>query len=251
MMEKINFFKYQGAGNDFIIIDDLPNDTLKTSAQELSKKICDRHYGVGADGLVIIKKQDDMFAWDFFNSDGSFAAMCGNAARCVALHIYKEQHLASAVLQTGAGLVGLKKIEDKFSVEMPPYKNFEQVEENVVYVDTGVPHFAVEVHKDEDVFSYIKEYRWHKMAGEYGANVSFYYKENDTYIAKTFERGVEGFTLACGTGAAACGVAIFKKSKQSQVPISMPGGNLTVQIVDEKLFLIGSAERICQGEFYV
>ncbi len=251
-MVKINFFKYQGAGNDFIIIDNISSEIKIESATELSKKICDRHYGVGADGLVILKKDADILAWDFFNTDGSFAAMCGNAARCVAKHLYKQHHLTSALLETGAGHIKVSKDGDLFAVEMPDYKDLQTIDENVIFVNTGVPHFVVRLHRDEDVFSYIKEYRWHKVAGEFGANVSFYYLDSSGhYKAKTFERGVEGFTLACGTGAVACGISIHQQIKQNTIKIAMPGGDLVVKIEGKKILLVGGAETICRGEYYV
>jgi diaminopimelate epimerase len=248
---KINFHKYQGAGNDFIIIDKIKEPTLVLEAAAISKKICDRHYGVGADGLVVLSKDKEQIIWDFYNSDGSFAAMCGNAARCVGKHLFKHHHLEVANVLTGAGSVFVRKQGELYAVEMPKYKDLTEIEENVTFVNTGVPHFVVSVHKDEDVFSYIKEYRWHSVAGEHGSNVSFYYADGDHYKAKTFERGVEGFTLACGTGAAACGLIISLQTKKTLIPIEMPGGKLSVKVEGENIYLIGSAEAICQGEFYV
>lgn len=248
---KLTFYKYQGAGNDFILIDRIKQPDLSFDSKDVSSKICDRHYGVGADGLVVLSKDKEQIIWDFYNSDGSFAAMCGNAARCVGKHLYLQHHIESANVITGAGSVNISRQNELFSIEMPQYKDYAQIEENVHFVNTGVPHFVIQIHKDEDVFSYIKEYRWHSMAGEHGSNVSFYYLDGKHYKAKTFERGVEGFTLACGTGAAACGLIIHKKTNESMIPIAMPGGNLSVKIESDKIYLIGSAEAICQGEFYV
>lgn len=248
---KIKFYKYQGAGNDFILIDTIKTPDANHDYKNISIKACNRHYGVGADGLVVLSTKNEVITWDFYNSDGSFAAMCGNAARCVGLHLYREHHLHKADVITGAGSVSIQKQKEYFSVEMPKYKGFTQLESNVHFVDTGVPHVVVSIHKDEDMIPYIKEYRYHKIAGQHGANVSFYYQDQDMYHAKTFERGVEGFTLACGTGAAACGLVIAKQNTKSIVPIQMPGGLLRVEVKEETIHLIGSAEIICHGDLYV
>jgi diaminopimelate epimerase len=248
---KIKIFKYQGAGNDFVVIDKITTDMAEINLQVLSKKICDRHYGVGADGLVVLKKENDQLAWEFFNSDGSYASMCGNAARCVALHMYKQHHIEKGDITTGAGQVSFQKEGSEFLVEMPPYSSFQKLDEDVHFVNTGVPHVVIKIHRDEDVFSYIKMYRWHKVAGQHGANVSFYYQERDAYLAKTFERGVEGFTLACGTGAAACGLVIYKLSQQQPIKIKMPGGDLSVRIIEDKIYLLGEAKLIFQGDYHV
>jgi diaminopimelate epimerase len=247
----ITFHKYQGAGNDFIILDKIKEPNLEFDASAIVKKICDRHYGIGADGLVVLSKDKAQIIWDFYNSDGSFAAMCGNAARCVGKHLFKEHKIEVAHIITGAGAVLVNKQGDLYSVLMPKYKDLKTIAENVHFVNTGVPHFVVKVHTDEDVFSYIKEYRWHTIAGEHGSNVSFYYANGDHYNAKTFERGVEGFTLACGTGAAACGLIISHETKKTLIPIEMPGGKISVNVDGDNIYLIGNAEAICQGVFYV
>lgn len=206
--------KYSGNGNDFIMF----VAQEKSDCSELAKKLCHRQNGVGADGLVVLlphKTYD--FEWEFYNSDGSMADMCGNASRCVA-HFAQEKGISKdnhAEFLTGAGVIratinGLYVVSDMTEPDIIR-TDIEEYGENWWLIDSGVPHL-VAVRDNLDDFN-LEEAR--ALRQKYNANVNICKLEGDTMYVRTYERGVEDETLACGTGMVACFIRNHKEGKVS------------------------------------
>lgn len=273
----MKFWKMNGTGNDFLIID---NSLLKITQKDLpflAKTICERHHSIGADGLMIVEKASEGSGADlkmnFFNNDGSTSEMCGNGARCICRYAY-ENGLAGEEqrIETEAGIVTGRRIsESDYNIRLNTPCNI-RLDENIEFEgktlscsyielgDPGIPHLVVEIEGlkrfDEEELYRIGAYlRSHKNYPK-GANVNFYEKlSDDHYYEKTFERGVEGFTLACGTGTGSLVSILTIKGEASgkDVKVDMKGGRLTVNAVLEngkikELYLRGATNAVCRGE---
>ena len=269
----VKITKMSGAGNTFAIIDACSNDdwvdaekSLSISRAEFAKKICDRVVGIATDGFLIIENGTEGFDynWDFYNSDGSYAEMCGNATRCAARFCVELISAAKKTMsfKTGAGLVTAEVLENNFiRVQMPEARFINReitlsisngAAEIFALVNTGVPHLVKEIAKIENAFEQktaAREYRSHVDLYPHGANVTFYAKTEYGIDAVTYERGVEDFTLACGTGAVAAAMVYGNKVRQNQVLVKMPGGNLDIQFVDDSTKPFMSGEALFVGEF--
>lgn len=225
-MKSINFSKFSGAGNDFIIIDNREKLIPDTAMPEMAKKICKRKLSAGADGLIFIEhplkisetaKDHVDFKWQFFNADGSRAEMCGNGARCAARFAYLNNMAGlNMTFQTDAGMIraDILAVTNRVKVNMtdPKDQHPETVIETtrgripVFSVNTGVPHVVMMVDDIEntDVKSLGREIRFHDAFAPAGTNVNFLMpKQNSIIFNRTYERGVEDETLACGTGCVA------------------------------------------------
>jgi diaminopimelate epimerase len=195
--------KYSASGNDFVLF----HSFIARDRSELARELCDRQNGVGADGLIVlIPHADHDFEWEFYNSDGSTAEMCGNGSRACAHYAYSNG-LASANMRflTEAGVIGAEVEGDMVQSDLTPPKilreAFEEGGKKWCLLDTGVPHL-VTFDADMDDFDLLEARR---MRYEYNANVNIASVNNDGSIrVRTYERGVEDETLACGTGMAAC-----------------------------------------------
>ena len=206
--------KYSANGNDFVFL--LAQE--KADRSELAKKLCHRQNGIGADGLVVLlphKKYD--FEWEFYNSDGSQADMCGNASRAVA-HYAHEKSISKdnkAEFLTGAGVIratinGLYVVSDMVTPTILR-DDIDELGENWWLIDSGVPHL-VAVRDTIEVFD-MEEAR--RLRQKYNCNVNICKIEGDTLYVRTYERGVEDETLACGTGMVAC---FIRNHKEGKVP---------------------------------
>ncbi len=263
----MKFEKLEATGNDFVFIDQrqVSQNVFvdKKDRPPLVKKIADRHFGVGADGVVFI---EDMVGnltdvqWDFYNEDGSSAEMCGNAARCMGRWGLHHGLSSSFFLHTLSGPVEIRiKSESCSSVLIPGAGlNIETLSSGVEgltgqLINTGVPHVVVEADMSNSLGNekIIREFRWHRGAGERGANVTLFSKEDgSSYFAKTFERGVENFTLSCGTGVLAVAVNLYKHGSSGELQITTPGGRLIVRrISGDQLELEGPAALVFSGEW--
>lgn len=270
----IFFTKMSGAGNTFILISsantawDYFEKQTKMPRLEFAKFICGKTFGFAADGFLILDPGSDSidYHWDFYNSDGSPAEMCGNAARCAARYCYEyiENRTRSHFkFMTGAGVVEAIILADKFvRVQMPPIKWIQKdIElrihqsnlEKFAFVNTGVPHLVQKLHSIGRVTSMkemAQEARSHQDVRPDGSNVTFYSIDSESRIqAVTFERGVEDYTLACGTGAVAAALVHHAQTSVSAIEVAMPGGNLRVIFVanDPRPFLEGEADFV--GDF--
>ncbi|MGL2994116.1 diaminopimelate epimerase [Flavobacterium sp. TSSA_36] len=258
----LEFYKYQGTGNDFVMID---NRSLFFPKQntELIEKLCDRRFGVGADGLILLENDTDTdFKMVYYNSDGNESSMCGNGGRCLVafakqLRVIENEttFMATDGLHHATvapdGLVSLQMIdvtEIKFTSEY-------------VFLNTGSPHHVQIV---EDLKNYnIKEQgaaiRYGGLYGKAGSNVNFVSKINeDTFAVRTYERGVEDETLACGTGVTAVAIAMHATgvTTSNKICLNVEGGQLEVSF--EKLenqytdvFLKGPAQFVFKGQIQI
>lgn len=270
----VNITKMSGAGNTFALVDARKSSEwmkeesrLGVSRPNFAKMICDKVLGLATDGLLLIESGSNEFdfKWDFYNSDGSTAEMCGNAARCAALYCYENMESpekSTIKFQTGAGLVTTQILGDgHIRVLMPEAQVVNQTQslnidghaEKFVLVNTGVPHLVRKL-KDFTESVHLKEMarkaRHHQDLKPAGANVTFYSVVNDGHItAVTFERGVEDYTLACGTGAVAAAFVHGKEVSKSQVTVQMPGGSLQVLFSAEERHPLMTGEAVFVGDF--
>jgi diaminopimelate epimerase len=257
-MKKIAFHKYHGAGNDFVIIDNR-EETFQVS-DAIIKKLCHRRFGVGADGLILLAKSEkSAFKMDFYNNDGSSGIMCGNGARCLALFAVENMILnttETVVFETIDGLHNLNfNADNTITVAMHFDSKIEKVEDFYISRSKTAPHAIVFV---SDVISYDVLNKGKALREKYDVNVNFITIENNVVYARTFERGVEDETLACGTGAVSIAMALYKNNilKLNKYQINMPGGTLTVSFDDKNglisdIKLSGEAKKVFKGEFFI
>jgi len=230
---KITFYKYHGAGNDFVIIDDRQLN-YSFSTNEI-KEICDRKFGIGSDGFMLLrnhKKYD--FEMIYFNSDGKTSTMCGNGGRCiVAFAYYLKMIKYSTVFQAIDGPHEAKIIND--STVILKMNNIDTISRNEDYtfIDSGSPHHIIEQFDIGlvDVKEIGSKIRYSKMYNPNGVNVNFVQKlSSKEFMIRTYERGVENETLSCGSGAVASAVAMhyLGRTKQNKIRINTLGGDLII-----------------------
>jgi diaminopimelate epimerase len=262
----LRFTKMNGAGNDFILIDNRAGDIDLNRSQIAS--LCDRHRGVGADGILLLENLTNRadFRMRYFNADGGEAEMCGNGARCFARFAHRVAGTQKTIsFQTPAGvisaelkgdLVTLRMTEPtdlRFNVELPMTVGTRTVH----FINSGVPHVVIPVPKtdDVDVQNEGATIRHHKMFSPNGANVNFIEKRGPNKIAiRTYERGVENETLACGTGIVASAL-IFAATENAGDPIHVIArGGDELQVGFERIdggfrnvTLTGPAEFVFEG----
>lgn len=254
---QIPFFKYEATGNDFVIIDNRKKE-YSFSVDQI-KKICDRKFGIGADGLMLIEPHPSMdFNLIYYNSDGS-SSLCGNGSRAAVamatvLQIIKDKtqfnaydgvHEASVQTDQTVRL----KMNDVAGVKPMPSGTF---------INTGSPHF-IQIVTDVEKFSVKEEGRKIRYSESFnpgGTNANFMeLLPNNTIFVRTYERGVEDETLSCGTGVTAAALAASLHGYQSPVKIKTRGGNLSVEFTSNangsfsNVYLIGPARRVFEGVF--
>jgi diaminopimelate epimerase len=262
----VQFFKMSASGNDFIVIDNLTGvvDSLFSDMKGFVESVCRRRHSVGADGLILIEKSDHLdFVWRFYNADGSEAEMCGNGGRCAARFAFiNEIAPASMSFGTLAGTMratvdktGRVKLQLTKPVDLKldyPIR-LDDKEIFVSSVNTGVPHaILLTNHIDQvPVEDLGRPIRYHKVYPK-GTNVDFVEViDRDNVKIRTYERGVEGETYACGTGAVAAGVVLKNKGLTGDVVnIWTRGGEVLRVHVDENVYLEGSARVIYEGKLW-
>jgi len=252
----IPFYKYQGTGNDFIIIDNRLKQFPKKDIL-LINKMCDRKFGVGADGLILIenhKKAD--FNMVYYNSDGNLSSMCGNGGRCL-VHFARFLGIISesATFEAIDGMHEATINDDMVSLKMNDVDTV-LVEEDRVFLNTGSPHDIrlVDDVNTVDVQKLGAKIR-HEVYGKKGSNVNFVEQlKEDVFLVRTYERGVEGETLSCGTGVTAVALAMYesKKTVSKGVILQTQGGNLKVTFEKDdskftNIYLIGPTEQVYKG----
>lgn len=261
---ELKFWKYEGAGNDFIMIDGRSDD--RELRADTVRRLCDRHFGIGADGLMILLSQEGYdFRMRYFNSDGSEAAMCGNGGRCMALfadHMGIRGDSKRFIGVDGEHLSRILTREGDSAVIELGLQNVDGFEfgDKSFFLNTGVPHYVefVDGVADVDVAALGREIRNEERfnAGG-GTNVNFVEIVGDGAITvRTYERGVEGETLACGTGATAAAIAthLYKQGDRNAFTVSVPGGVLEVRFATDdhqhfrEVVLTGPARRVFGGE---
>jgi diaminopimelate epimerase len=270
-MKKIPFYKMQGSGNDFILIDNRRGALKGRNLKQLARTVCDRHYSVGADGLImIVPSARADFKWRFLNADGSEAEMCGNGSRCAA-RFARLRKIAGRNLrfETRAGIIRAEVKTDAVKVQLTEAVGLRKDIKIPLaggarsghFVNTGVPHVVYFSNRleSEDVAGIGRETRNHRLFSPAGTNVNFVQVLGPHRIAiRTYERGVEGETLACGTGSVA-GALIAASLGRVSSPVDVltrSGEKLRISFRREgdsfaDLHLEGGAEVICEGMLYI
>jgi diaminopimelate epimerase len=262
----LRFIKMNGAGNDFVMVDNRAGD-LQLSPDQIAR-ICDRHCGVGADGILILEKATNGadFRMRYFNRDGGEAEMCGNGARCFARFANKVAGGREKIsFETPAGTIGAELHGELVTLQMSEPKDlrldFDLIadgrKEHLHFINSGVPHAVVPVARVEeiDVRTRGAAIRRHEMFSPKGANVNFIEKRGPKKITvRTFERGVEDETLACGTGVVASAL-VFAATEKVHGPIGVTvrsGSGLSVDFKRDgnrfhDVTLTGPAEFVFEG----
>ena len=260
---QIPFDKFCGAGNDFIIIDNRRQILAFKSLSRFIVRICCRRLSVGADGVIIIEDSDQAdFKWHFYNKDGSRAQMCGNGARCAALYAVLNKISAQQVkFETDIGIINAEVDHDHVKVQMNPPTDIKldfdlSIDDQIHHassINTGVPHLVL-FNKKDNIVSLGRRLRFHSEFAPAGTNVNFVCDHPDGILNRTYERGVENETLACGTGAVAVAIiAHLKMGMEPPIKVQTKSGSpLTIsfkQVRDrfEDVFLEGPAGLIYKG----
>jgi diaminopimelate epimerase len=274
----IPFAKLSGTGNDFIIIDHRQPFINEADQPEFARLVCRRRFSVGADGLILIENSETAdFSWQFYNGDGSRAEMCGNGARCAARFAY-EKSIAPAVMrfETDAGVIEafvLMTSGESVKIRLTAPEDLRlniplsigNVEQRLHFINTGVPHTVVLVNDAGmvPVANWGREIRFHETFQPAGTNANFtQVLPGDTLMVRTYERGVEGETMACGTGAVASALvaALLEQANPPVTVITSGGEHLTIHFsitgegsdrhldLDAGIFLEGPAHNIYEGQ---
>jgi len=227
------FNKYQGTGNDFIIIDNR-NNVFNPGNSALINRLCDRRFGIGADGLILIGALDGYdYEMIYFNSDGFRGTMCGNGGRCTAAFALK--HSIAGTSQRFLASDGVHEALSENNIirlTMSDVKNISKISGNY-FINTGSPHYVVFASDLDnlDVFSEGRKIRWSDEFKPGGTNVNFVEIHQDGIYVRTFERGVEDETLSCGTGVTASAIASVLSGHFVSAPVNVRtrGGELKVE----------------------
>jgi len=256
----IPFYKYQGTGNDFVMIDNRTNLFNKTDI-DLVREMCDRKFGVGSDGLILIENSSDLdFDMVFFNPDGS-QSFCGNGSRCaVAFAKYLEIIDNQAFFNSTDGEhEAWVSANGDVSLKMHDVKTIEKGD-GYYYINTGSPHYIKEELNlpELDIITEGQAIRYNDRFKEEGTNVNFVKYKQESLDIRTYERGVEGETLSCGTGVTAAALSWADKFKLSagKVDVNAQGGKLSVGFKRTEngfndIWLIGAATYVFKGEFQI
>lgn len=271
----MKFWKMNGAGNDFLVLNNLEEHLPVEQLPEIARTLCERRLSIGADGLMVVDapREGGDYRMLFYNSDGSIGEMCGNGARCICRYGY-ENGLAgeTQTVETTAGIVTGKRIDrrlyrvrlnDPTTIKLDAAVEVDGVRYACSYVELGnpgLPHAVVPYHNlknaDENELRELgRAIRWHSSFPK-GANVNFYEMAGEDHIfERTFERGVEDFTYACGTGTGSLVAVLTLQGKVSGhgVRVDMTGGQLLIDAEREgshitALYLTGPTNVVCKGE---
>jgi diaminopimelate epimerase len=273
-MKQMNFIKMVASGNDFVIIEKSHQSPV-FSLQSLARKICDRKYGIGADGFLVLEKSKIAdISMRIFNPDGSEAQMCGNGVRCIALWAklkIKNKKSKNLKIKTKAGIINSEVNGDNTKIKLTNPKDIKldiPIKINnralkVNFINSGVPHAVIFVEGLDkiDVSGIGGKVRYHKRFAPYGTNVDFVeVLDNKSIKIRTYERGVEDETLACGTGVVASALITIRKLKttsQKKMYVHTKSGEILKVYFDKldnkfkDVWLEGRARMVYKGEYYV
>ena len=259
---KLTFYKYQGTGNDFVMIDNRGLSFPKSNTQ-LVAHLCDRKFGIGADGLILLENHPEYdFKMVYYNSDGNESSMCGNGGRCLvafAKHMGVITDKAEFEAVDGYHYATIDS-DSTVALQMIDVDTIE-VHNTYSFLNTGSPHH-VQLENDLKTMD-VKEkgaaIRYSDLYGAVGSNINFVSQlTNDSFAVRTYERGVEDETLSCGTGVTAVAIAMYetKKTNSNRVQLKVEGGDLAVSFekngnVYTNVFLIGPATFVFEGEIEI
>ncbi len=258
MKNYLEFYKYQGTGNDFVMIDNRDLEFPKN--KEIIENLCDRRFGIGGDGLILLENDDKAdFKMVYYNSDGKESTMCGNGGRCIVafahfLDIFENKCIFNAIdgiheAEIINGIVKLKMIDvDRISKDG-----------NDFVLNTGSPHYVKYVENLESFEVYQEGYKIRNSTNyvSEGINVNFVEQENENKIfVRTYERGVEDETFSCGTGVTAAALTFLKDKNLQSVDVKVLGGNLKVYAEKDgnnfkNIWLEGPAKQVFKGKIAI
>ncbi len=258
-MTYFQFYKYQGAGNDFIMIDYSTNPNFPIDDYDYIQRLCNRRFGVGADGLIVLRSKENYdFEMLYYNADGRPGSMCGNGGRC----IIAFAHFLGLISLECQFLASDGPHRGKFSpkwieLEMQPVENIEKGPD-FYFIDTGSPHYIefVDDLNQVEVYERGKAIRYNERFKEKGTNVNFVQPTKEGIKVATYERGVEAETLACGTGVTAAAIGYhlnnFTGNGEFTTDIQVKGGQLQVKFLAtndrfDNIWLCGPAEQVFRG----
>lgn len=264
MQNTLEFYKYQGTGNDFVMVDN--RDLHFPKNTELIRTLCDRRFGIGGDGLILLENDVEApssstadFKMVYYNSDGRESTMCGNGGRCIVafahfLDVFEEKCTFNAIdglheAEINNGIVKLKMID---------VENITR-DRDATVMNTGSPHYVKYVEDLEDFEVYQRGYEVRNSSnyGFEGINVNFVEKINDDELfVRTYERGVEDETYSCGTGVTAAALTYLQSNDESSVKIRVLGGNLKVYAEKDgknfkNIWLEGPAKQVFKGKISI
>lgn len=259
---EITFYKYQGTGNDFVLVDNR-NLALPRNNTSLYKQICDRRFGIGADGFIMVQNKEGYdFEMVYFNSDGNESSMCGNGGRCITM--FAKQ---LGIIENKAHFLAIDgdhdaTIDDNgwVSLKMIDVDKVEAIEDDF-YINTGSPHYIRFINSDINKMLLVETaqgIRYNDRFSVEGTNVNIVQAKDNVLNVRTYERGVENETLSCGTGVTAVALAAFAhqpEGKNIVQPISTPGGKLQITFdktgtnTYENIWLQGPAQFVFQGTY--
>lgn len=248
---KVTFWKVEAAGNDFVIIDHR-KPIFRGKLSEIARNLTHRRLGIGADGLILIEYSPEAdFFMNFYNADGSGPVMCGNGARAALFFVYASGIICQQEYRfkasDGAHRGEIKNDRVALTINQPGRIEPVQLGAETAYlVDTGVPHL-VRFCNDVDTLNITTEAP--DLRKRYDANINYIEKlDDDDWKIRTWERGVEGETLACGTGATASAVTIHKiRGESFPVTLRAPGGKLVIHQKENELWLAGPVRKVFEG----
>jgi diaminopimelate epimerase len=259
--QQMNFVKYHGTGNDFILIDDRQTESFPVDDQPFIEHLCQRRFGIGADGLILLRNTPGYdFKMIYFNADGREGSMCGNGGRCIVRFAHDLGLFATKTRFLAVDGIHEAKVKGEvISLKMSDVSDTVSTHNrDAVFMHTGSPHFVAFVDDvaGYDVLGKGRQVRHDERFGKQGTNVNFVEVLGDNSLfVRTFERGVEDETYSCGTGVTAAALAAYHRHGMAgPVAIKTPGGNLTVSFAAtgsdsfNNIWLIGPAVRVFSGE---
>ena len=254
---QLKFYKYQGTGNDFVIVDNFQGN-VDLSNEQIAH-ICDRKFGIGADGLMLLEKSNKYdFEMKYYNADGNLGSMCGNGGRCIVKFAYDINLIDEHAMFLAVDGVHEARIDKEgiVSLEMNDVDAIIKIDNSTCELNTGSPHYVSFVNDISaiDVFKSGREIRYNDAYSKDGINVNFVAIDGEHLKIRTYERGVENETLSCGTGVTAAAIAAFNLGliKSKLVTVKAMGGNLTVAFESNEnkftnVVLSGPANKAFEG----
>ncbi|RYY35530.1 MAG: diaminopimelate epimerase [Sphingobacteriaceae bacterium] len=260
---KLYFYKYQGAGNDFILVDNREN-TVNHNNPQLLDRLCNRRFGIGGDGIMFLQNHPEYdFEMVYYNADGNPSSMCGNGGRCIVafakfLGVIDSETEFLAV--DGPHYAKISAEGDWVSLQMIDVADVQR-DADAYVLNTGSPHYVTLADnlKDKNVYAEGLAIRNNDTYRAEGININFVEPNDGGYFVRTFERGVEDETFACGTGVTAVALAMAKHHSQTghiTTPVKVLGGNLSInfnydgeQFTD--IFLEGPAKQVFEGKIEI
>lgn len=272
-MKEITFHKMEGAGNDFIVIDNRKYGFTLDDIIRFTPKLCDRKFGIGADGILVLQtaeRDETDYTMIYRNADGSDAGMCGNGARCLVMFAFKNGFGATQTFNVHNNLYEAEVHNDEnVSIHFPVHVKPEQVTLDrigLVRADAATEHLITfvskeQLEKEDELIELGSTLRYHKKVDPPGSNINFVHCDEENAISlQTYERGVEGLTLACGTGALAAAIASHQKQEKKELhstyEVRVKGGKLNTTFdfdpnnnTYHQLILTGPAHFVFKGSF--